>query len=187
MYPAEELLQEVGRVTIAGSRLDVQLSYLWWHLDPQHVDQARARRASGSAQSKAVRQLTGARLTGALGDAVLAALEEADDARELRNEVVHQDWVLRGPDALRTAAEVSSVATEDLSSYLDEWEREAVASEDWRRLPARAMALVPTQPLEDLRLVERRLAAVAARVQALVFAVASARDTGMPAGYVHAG
>lgn len=187
MYPAEELLQEVGRVTIAGSRLDVQMSFLWWHLDPKHVDQVRARRASGGAQSKAVRQLTDTRLAGALREAVLEALEEADGARELRNEVVHQDWVLRGPDSMRTAAEVSSVASEDLSSYLDEWEREAVASEDWLRLPARAMDLITTQPLEDLRLVERRLAAVTARVQALVFAVASARDTGMPAGYVHTG
>ena len=95
MYPAEELLQEVGRVTIAGSRLDVQMSFLWWHLDPKQVDQVRARRASGSAQSKAVRQLTVARLTGALREAVLVALEEADRTRELRNEVVHQDWVLR--------------------------------------------------------------------------------------------
>lgn len=47
MYPGPDLLQEIGRVTIAESRLDVQMGMLWHHLD-QSVKLEDSRRAPGA-------------------------------------------------------------------------------------------------------------------------------------------
>lgn len=185
MYPELEVLQEVGRVTIAGSRLDVQMGFLWWHLDPQHVDALEARRASGARQTKEVRKLAQRHLVGQLQDGVLAALVEAEQARELRNDVVHQDWVLRGRDGMRPVADIASIQAADLPAYLAEWDREAVASSGWLRLPARSTDLTTPQQLDELRHVERRLAAVTDVVGGLTFVVASSREVGRPPGFVH--
>jgi hypothetical protein len=46
VYPAQDVLQEVGRVTIAGSRLDVQMATLWHHLD-RMVTLEKSRRMPG--------------------------------------------------------------------------------------------------------------------------------------------
>jgi hypothetical protein len=51
VYPAQELLQEVGRVTIAGPRLEVQMGALWWQLDKDSVDEITARKDSASRQA----------------------------------------------------------------------------------------------------------------------------------------
>jgi hypothetical protein len=42
-YPGKELLAEISRVIIAGSRLDLWMGFLWHHLDPTMVDVVRAR------------------------------------------------------------------------------------------------------------------------------------------------
>jgi len=81
-----------GRVTIAGSRLDVEAGRLWCELDPMH-DAGKARRASGCEQWKAIRGLTATRLCGDLQARVLRVAGDADAARGRRNDVVHQDWV----------------------------------------------------------------------------------------------
>jgi hypothetical protein len=185
VYPAQELLQEVGRVTITGARLEVQMGALWWQLDKGSVDEITARKNSISRQAGNVRRLAGIRLRGDLQARVQEAAAEAVSASDLRNNVVHQDWVLRGPAAMRPVAELAGLdSQDDLDVYLEEWEREARTSPDWLRVPARSLALVPGQTLEGLKSVERRLAAAADRVAALVFAVASARDTGHPTGWV---
>ena len=62
VYPAQELLQEVGRVTIAGARLEVQMGALWWQLDRGSVDEITARKDSISMQVANVRRLAGIRL-----------------------------------------------------------------------------------------------------------------------------
>lgn len=185
MYPAVEVLQEVGRVTVAGSRLDVQLGSLWWHLDPQQIDPDEARRASGATQTKAVRTLAQRRLVGALQDGVLAALVEAEQVRKSRNDAVPQDWVLRGPDGMRPVADITSVERADLPACLDQWDREAVASSGWLRQPARSTDLTQPQQLEELRRVERRPAAGTQVVEGLIYVVASSREVGKPPGYVH--
>jgi hypothetical protein len=184
VYPAQELLQEVGRVTIAGARLEVQMGALWWQLDKGSVDEITARKNSISRQVANVRRLAGIRLRGDLQARVQEAAAEAESASDLRNNVVHQDWVLRGPAAMRPVAELAGLNSQgDLDVYLEEWEREARTSPDWLRVLARSLALVPGQTLDELKSVERRLAAAADRVAALVFAVASARDTGHPTGW----
>jgi hypothetical protein len=101
-YPGKEPLAEIGRVTIAGSRLDLWMGFLWHHLDPTMVDVVRARRARASRQEEEVRRLASERLRGEMHDQVIAAVDAAARARFARarlqrNEVVHQDWVLRFP------------------------------------------------------------------------------------------
>jgi hypothetical protein len=185
VYPALELLQEVGRVTIAGARLEVQMGALWWQLDRGSVDEITACKDSISRQVANVRRLAGVRLGGDLQARVQEAAAEAESASDLRNNVVHQDWVLRGPAAMRPVAELAGLnSQDDLDTYLEEWEREARTSPDWLRMPARSLDLVPGQTLDELKSVERRLAAAADRVAALVSAFASARDTGHPTGWV---
>jgi hypothetical protein len=184
MYPGPDVLQEVGRVTIAGSRLDLQMGMLWHHLD-RTVDLEASRRARGAKQREPVRALADHRLTGAMRTEVLSAIEAAEVAQARRNEVVHQDWVLRGLDAMRPVSELNDVTPEDLPAYFEEWERQSKASPDWQRVPSRSVEVVPAQTFDELRQVERELAAVTDHVSVLTFQVASSRETGSPLGYVH--
>jgi hypothetical protein len=89
VYPAQELLQEVGRVTIAGARLEVQMGALWWQLDKGSVDEITARKNSISRQVANVRRLARIRLRGDLQARVQEAAAEAESASDLRNNVVH--------------------------------------------------------------------------------------------------
>lgn len=184
VYPGPEVLQEVGRVTIAGSRLDIQMGMLWHHLD-RTIDINDARRASGAEQCRHVRSLARSRLTGEMQDQVLAAVDVADAARKKRNEIVHQDWLLRGPDAMRPIADLARVTPADLAEYLEAWERESKTSQDWQRVPSRSTGVVPAQTVEELKGLERQLAEVIAVVSSLTFLVASSRETGIPPGYLH--
>jgi hypothetical protein len=186
MYPGPALLQEVGRVTIAGSRLDVQMGMLWHHLD-RGVRLEDSRRAPGAEQCKRIRRLAAERLTGDMLEEVVAAVTAAEAARARRNEIVHQDWLLRGRDAMRPVSELARITPEDLPAYLEEWERESKTSQEWQRVPSRSVDVVPAQTLEELREVERQLAAATDLVSALTFRVASSRETGRPPGYVHPG
>lgn len=186
MYPGPDLLQEVGRVTIAGSRLDVQMGMLWHHLD-RNVTLEDSRQAPAAEQCKRVRRLAAERLTGDMLKQVVAAVAAGESARIRRNEIVHQDWLLRGRDAMRPVSELAEIAPEDLPAYLEEWERESRASQDWQRVPSRSVDVVPAQSLDELRDVERELAAATDLVSALTFRVASSRETGSPRGYVHPG
>src|SRR4051794_12629226 len=184
VYPGPDLLQEVGRVTIAGSRLDVQMGLLWHHLD-RRVDFEVSRKAHGAKHSERVRRLANQRLTGEMRDEVLAAVDAAESARIRRNEIVHQDWVLQGRDAMRPVSDLTGIAPEDLPAYLTEWERESKVSQVWQRVPSRSVDVVPAQTLDGLRRVERELSAATDLVSELTFKVASARETGSPSGYVH--
>jgi hypothetical protein len=186
VYPAEDVLQEVGRVTIAGSRLDVQIGMLWHHLD-RMVPLEKSRRTSGAEQCRQVRRLAVERLTGDMLEQVCAAVVAAEEARTRRNEIVHQDWLLRGHDAMRPVSELARITQEDLPAYLEEWERESRSSQDWQRVPSRSVDVVPAQTLDELREVERELASVTNLVSALTFRVASSRETGSPPGYIRAG
>jgi hypothetical protein len=182
VYPASEL---VGRVTIAGARQEVHMGWLWWHLDRAGVKEVAARKAALSRQIANVRRLASVRLRGELQAHVREAANDAKRAGERRNDVVHQDWVLRGPDALRAVAELPDFESlDDLQRYVEEWDREAKNSPGWLRLPGRRLDLVPSNTLDELRAVERQLANAADRVSELTFAVASARETGHPAGWI---
>jgi hypothetical protein len=184
VYPGSEVLLEVGRVTIAGSRLDVQMGLLWHHLD-RSVDPEVTRKAPGAKQCEQVRRLAQTRLAGDLQVDVLAALEVAEASRARRNEIVHQDWLLRGRDAMRPVAELGLTDAEDLPAYLEEWERESETSQDWQRVPGRSRDVLPAQTFEELRRVEREIAAATVLVSELTFRVASSRETGSPPGSLH--
>lgn len=144
MYPGLEVLQEVGRVTIAGSRLDVEAGRLWCELDRTH-DAGKARRASGSKQWEAIRDLAATRLDGDLQARSIRVAGDADAARRRRNDVVHQDWVLRGREGMRPVAEVVGLDEQGL----EEWRREPTPSQGWLSVPSKGLELVHAQTLED--------------------------------------
>ena len=53
------------------------------------------------------------------------------------------------------------------------------------RLSLKSIDVFPVQPLEELRRIERALAAATQRVSDLTFMVASSRECGSPPGYKH--
>lgn len=183
VYPPRAVLEEIGRITIAGSRLDLWMGVLWSHLD-RDVDEVEVRRKRGKAQTAAVRQLAQRRLEGDLKILVLQAAADADAVRERRNEIVHQDWILRGRDAVRPISDFAHLRGEEMIAYQIEWEREAKESADWQRVPRDSLDVVGSQAFDELRDVERELAGVTNRVTGLTFQVASARDAGVPPGWV---
>jgi len=114
------------RVAIAGARLDLQAGLLWHHLD-RDVPRETSRWKPGSVQRKKVAELATQRLSGDL-QAVWAAMSSVEAAQKRRNEVIHQDWVLRGREAMRSVTEIAAVADEDRGDYLEDWQRQATES-----------------------------------------------------------
>lgn len=182
-YPGKELLAEIGRVTIAGSRLDLQMGFLWYHLDHPNVDAVHARRSPGRKQEKEVRRLTSERLRGEMHDQVITAVEAAALARSQRNEVIHQDWVLRIPPSEFVGKSLED-ALPDLLPDRDEISRTFKDSPHWQRVPNDSIEVVSPPSLGDLQSIERALAAATNSIESLTFRVASSRDTGKPEGYI---
>src|SRR5215217_3322000 len=113
------------------------MGMLWHHLD-RTVDLEAARREPAKRQRKQVRRLADERLIGQMQRDVLNAVEAAGWASEKRNEIVHQDWVLRGLDAMRPVSEWANIPQEDWGSYKEEWERESKPSSNWQRVPSQS-------------------------------------------------
>jgi hypothetical protein len=105
MYPDEQVLMEVGRVSIAAGRLDSALGALWWELGPDLVDETRARRAPAGQVREKIRKLARERLEDVHSEALLLYIDAVQSAQEARNEVLHASWLLRGPEAMRPVAE----------------------------------------------------------------------------------
>ncbi|SFF66740.1 hypothetical protein [Blastococcus tunisiensis] len=159
------------------------MGLLWHHLD-RSTPFEETRRKGGGEQDRQVRKLAKARLTGPLQDRVLAAAKLADAARRRRNEIVHQDWLLRGREAMRPVSEWLRVAPDDQAAYLEQWDRESVDSNAWQRVPSRETSVEPAQSLDELIAVERALSEATDLISELTYAVASSRETGIPPGYV---
>jgi hypothetical protein len=182
-YPGKELLAEIGRVTVAGSRLDLWMGFLWHHLDPTTVDVVRARRTRGKDQEQEVRRLANERLRGEMHDQVIAAVDAAKRARSQRNEVVHQDWVLRFPPTEFVGKPLAEVLP-DLLPDRDEVGRTFKDSPHWQRVPHDSIEVVPPPSLGELQSIERALAQATNWIQWLTSRVASSRDVGKPEGYI---
>ncbi|MGK5112776.1 hypothetical protein [Geodermatophilus sp. CPCC 205506] len=183
MYPGSEVLQEVGRITIAGSRLDLAMANLWHHLD-RYVPYEETRKRAGAEQDRWVRLLAEVRLVGPLRDRVLKAVMATEDARRRRNNVVHQDWVLEARHE-RPLQELLDLSGEEEAAYLHEWQRQARDSLAWQRIPPRKTQPEPAPSLDELIAIERVLARVTDEITSLTFVVASSREFGIPIGYVH--
>ena len=145
-----DVLQELGRINIAGSLLDIRMGYLWHHLD-RTVPEEKARKSLGSVQCEKVKKLAQERLIGPMQAQVLAAVEAAEAARFRRNEIVHQGWLLRGPNATHAWGDIFSVPLEQQAAYIEDWEREAKPSDDWLQVPRDSVEVVPAQALDELR------------------------------------
>ena len=90
------MLMEVGRIAIAGARLDVEMGELWHHLD-RTVAYEDARSEFGSKQRREVDRLANERLFGELREQVLAVVQDAFRASHQRNEIIHQGLVAARP------------------------------------------------------------------------------------------
>ena len=185
MYPSRDVLEELGRLTIAGARLDFGCASLLHHIDPAELPFEMIRSWGGKRLTDEIRKRAGQRLEGELLADVRRAAGSADEVRDLRNDAVHQGWVLRGSDSVRPVAEIEGLADdpEALEEYLSEWAREAKQSPDWLRVPARSVGLEAASTVEHLVEVELRIGGVLARIVHLSFVVASSRETGSPPGY----
>ncbi len=93
MYPGPEVLQEVGRITIAGSRLDLAMAHLWHYLD-RNIPYEETRKRGGSEQDRWVRTFADVRLTGPLRGRVLDALRAADAVRHA-DRLLSRLWATR--------------------------------------------------------------------------------------------
>jgi hypothetical protein len=183
MHPDEATLIEVGRIAIAAGRLDAELGALWWHLAPDHVDEVDARTAPAGKVRDKIKTLARQRLDDAHCDALLAFVDEVQSAQKRRNEVLHSRWLLRGPDAMRPVSEFFRLDEGQRAEYVARWEREAVASADWRRQPNDSLTLVDAQHLDELEDVERGLAAMSDVAVQWHFRIASMREAGKPPGW----
>lgn len=187
MYPSPEELEEVGRVTIAGSRIDVALSHLWWQLSPD-LDPDKLRTVQGAQAREAVGRLTRERLSGELREEVLQVLRDIEPVVRGRNEVVHQDWILRGEAGFDPVSDLIGLDQDGLNAYVEAKGREARPSSDWQKLPSRSRQLQDPESIEEslsmLRQLESELRGVHQRIDGMVFRVASARVAGIPAGWV---
>jgi len=186
-YPSREILEEVGRITIAGSRLDLRMGMLWWHLDRSEPEDAR-RKALGRAQAKGIVTEANKRLTGELLTAVLEAVKDSKAVRTQRNDVVHQDRVLRLMEVATTAEELTAMVwaeADQVAAHGDDPDRAAVDSSGWRKVPRDSVAVVPGPDIDELRAIERALSAVTERFLTLTHRVANAREGYLP-GWVAA-
>ncbi len=183
MYPEEAILVEVGRVAIAAGRLDAALGALWWHLAPDLVGETDARsRPAGTVREK-VRALASARLDEHCSGPLLAFIDEVEAAQDQRNEVLHARWLLRGADAMRPVSEFFELDPSDRAAYLEDWEREAKSSAQWRRQPSRSLDLAEPHRLDELRQLERRLSRAEDLAVRWHNRIASMRETGAPEGW----
>lgn len=78
-----------------------------------------------------------------------------------------------------------ALAPGKVPGYLEAWQREATPSPDWLRVPSRGTNVEPGPSLDELIAGERALVQASDEVEALAYVVASARDTGVPAGWAY--
>jgi hypothetical protein len=157
---------------------------LWHHLD-RSVPFEEARSEFGRKQRSRVERLAKQRLFGDLREQALLVVKNAWEASDQRNAIIHQGWLLRGVDAMRSWAEWAALQPEERPVYLEEWDRESKDSRDWLRVPPKSIDVLPVQSLEELRRIERALASTTQRASELTFSVASSRECGSPPGYKH--
>jgi hypothetical protein len=184
LYPGEAVLAEVGRVAIASARLDIWTGLLWHHMHPA-TREAEARRESSSKQVRAIRLLADERFVlSPLRTRVLHTADAVEAAQERRHEVIHQDWTLRTLERILAWNRLVEQYGDAWAEHRDEIERFALDSPNWQRYPARSLEVDEAQTLTELQAVERQLFRVMEQVQGTTAAVASARTTGQPAGYL---
>ncbi|GAA1586652.1 hypothetical protein [Kribbella karoonensis] len=127
MYPDEQTLMEVGRISIAAGRLDADLGALWYQLAPDQVDELKARRAQAGTVREKIKGLARQRLDATHGEALIAFVDEVEAVQNDRNAVLHSRWLLQGQDAMRPVSEFLSLSEEERAEYIERWDREALA------------------------------------------------------------
>ena len=118
MYPDEQILMEVGRITVAAGRLDADLGVLWWQLAPDKVDQLKARSTPAGDVRKKIKALATERLDSAYRDPLVAFVGEVEAVQMQRNAVMHSRWLLRDQDATRPVSEFLALSEEQRGAYI---------------------------------------------------------------------
>ncbi len=184
MYPDAPVLIEVGRIAVAAGRLDADLGMLWWQLGRDDVDQLKARKAPAGQVRDKIKEIAAERLETAYRDEVVAFVDVVEAVQKDRNAVMHSQWLLRDSDAMRPASEILALSEEQRGAYMEQWEREARASDGWRRQANNSLELGEPYRLEELVAIERRLADASHVAQRWNFVIASMRVAGRPSGWI---
>jgi hypothetical protein len=175
---------EVGRITVAAGRLDTDLGALWYQLAPDKVDQLKARSAPAGEVRKKIKSLATKRLIPAHRDPLVAFVDAVEAVQDQRNAVMHSRWLLRDQDATRPTSDFLALNEEQRGAYMVQWEREARASEGWRRQANDSLELGEPFRLDELIAIERRLADTSHVAQRWNFQIASMRVAGKPSGWL---
>ncbi|WP_432519224.1 hypothetical protein [Kineococcus sp. SYSU DK006] len=168
--PSDDVLLEVGRLTLATSRVDQGLSQLWSTLDRT----AAGRRIRGGKGMRArIRRLAAERLTGYLLDELLQAVDTAEDLARSQHALLHQPWALTG-----TTGDGEDGEPDGESRGEHRWRRAPDDLSRWR--PATSPPGAAGDVLPALQRLHAQTAELAEHLSDLACGVARARDLGDP-------
>ena len=192
--PSDDVLLEVGRLTLATSRVDHGLSQLWSTLDRT----ATGRKVRGGKGMRArVRRLACERLTGYLLDELLQAVDTAEELARAQHALLHRPWALTGATGSSGPGDERPAPHPGLADHprppqrwrrapddLSRW-RPATAAGDTAEDTAGAGASSPDAAGDDdvipaLQRLRTQTAELAEHHSVLACGVARARDLGDP-------
>jgi len=189
-YPPKGILAEVGRVAIAGARLDYQLFQIWRHLDPDlhdagkktaaHRERVVAARSRPNQYQEVIKRRAREHLVEHWAAYVIGEVEAQDKLRVQRDSLIHQDWVFRGVYAPYTA-DFLGLDEEEQAALVEEHERATISAAGWLTLGKdEPDFLSEAQEIEQLIDTERSLRAMTDRLNACVHRVANLREQVWP-------
>ena len=180
-YPADDVLLEIGRVAIAATRVDDQLSLVLYAVkypepeNPESLERLRARPTSRLAGQ--ARKVLNYRFEGELLDIAVAAVDCAVERQEKRHACLHSLWI---PEHRDTSFKVGTLAGLESQDELDELVRERGRSARYTTLYPRGGA--GPQEIAELAEIRADLEDSKYTLERLRFLLASALFAGSPAG-----
>lgn len=176
-YPPAEISAEIGRVTIAATRVDRELALnLVAIRHPAPFEELL--RQNSSDLLKTARRCFEELFEGDLLESALQDLAAARTALDYRHSVAHTIWNLNGAPAAISVAELAEAESEEA---MDRLLRRDVDSPAWETLHPKSRGAGP-RSLEELRPIRVDLERAQEALQELRFKLASALFAGTPPG-----
>ncbi|HEX5334051.1 MAG TPA: hypothetical protein VFW79_15560 [Cellulomonas sp.] len=176
-YPPAEISTEIGRITIAATRVDRELALnlvAIRHPDPlEELLKRNSSRLLEIAERRFEELFENDLLESALQD-----LATARSALDYRHSVAHTIWNLSGAPAAISIADLAGAESEEAMDHLL---RRDVDSPAWETLHPKSQGAGP-QSLKELRPIRANLEHAQEDLQALRFKLASALFSGTPPG-----